>query len=909
MRSVLDVRPGERAVTFGAFTALFCITGGHTLLETARDALFLAKLPPERLPWMYLVIAALGLAVAQLGKRASGAVALSLVGAIGVTAGFWALSQNAGTGFVYALFVWTGTVGSWMVLQFWLLLGGVMHVGQAKRLFGFVGAGGVLGATAGAATARAVAGAMDTRHLLVAACALFAAAIIPARVVEARAADPAKPKATQAVRPTARGGEGLWADARATARDPYLSRILLLALVATVCLTFVDYLFKLVVAREVPKEALGTTFATIYTVMNAVALVVQLGLVSTALRVLGVHRALAILPLLVFFGGFGVVAVPTLVAAVVLKGFDGVLRHSMHKTTTELLYLPLEEAVRARAKPVIDLVAQRGGQAVASIGLLIAATAGGGPVVPAVTIVILAGAWLGLAVQIGKPYLDTFRAGLKRGRIDADADLPELDLGALEALFSALNSPRDAEVLGALDLLAAQKRHRLIPALILYHPSRAVVLRALDLLAEEGRDDFLPITERLLDHADPAVRAAAVRARAKIAPNLNELRARLSDERPEIRATALVTLVSKGALGAEEGRAELERALGDASAAVRIAVLKAIAEDPHEAFAPALVAQAAREKEHEVQIELASAMGSFSRSSAPKEPLVAALAELLPIRTVGAAARSALAELAGDRVELLAGLLASEKSPIAWAAPRVLELCPPALAAPVLLESAIHSHDGIVRFRCLKALARLRRADPDLALDEGALTGLATSTIKQLLGLLATRAALAAGREGDPGRATAAGQLLDVLLRDKVAYAMGRLFLVLGLLYPKEDFEQIHRGVTSTDAKTRASSRELCENVVQAPLRTPLLVLVDDLSDKEKVSRSGDLAPPVPEGYAALLGWLAERGDEVAALAGHHASELGLRVATESATEGAPARAFSKRVRQTPSPHAEGSHA
>ena len=29
----------------------------HTLLETARDALFLARLPPSRLAWVYLAIA------------------------------------------------------------------------------------------------------------------------------------------------------------------------------------------------------------------------------------------------------------------------------------------------------------------------------------------------------------------------------------------------------------------------------------------------------------------------------------------------------------------------------------------------------------------------------------------------------------------------------------------------------------------------------------------------------------------------------------------------------------------------------------------------------------------------------------------------------------------------------------
>jgi HEAT repeat protein len=903
MRAVLDVRPGERALTFGAFGALFAMTGGHTLLETARDALFLAKLPPERLPWMYLGIAAVGLIVARLGKRTSGAVGVSLAAAIAVTLLFWAASGRAGAPFVYALFIWTGTLGSWVVLQFWLLLGRVMHVGQAKRLFGFIGSGGVLGATAGAAAARALAGEVEARHLLVAASALFALAIVPSRLVERRAPI-RRPEARSATR---RGG-GLVADARATARDPYLRRILALALVATICLTFVDYLFKAIVAHEVPKEHLARTFASIYTVVNATALVVQLGLVSTALRVLGVHRALAILPLLTLAGGFGVFAVPALGAAFVLKGFDGVLRHSMHKTTTELLYLPLEESSRSRAKPVIDLLAQRGGQAVASVALLVVAAAGGSLRVLAAAVIVLAGAWLALAIRMGKPYLDSFRASLKRGRIDADIDLPELDLGALEALFAALNSPRDAEVLGALDLLAAQNRNRLIPALILYHPSSTVVLRALELLAAEGREDFLPITSRLLDHADPTVRAAALRARAKVAPDTEELRGLLEDPRLEIRATALVTLVARGSLGAAEGRAELSRALDDPSPSLRLAVVEAIAQDPHESFAPVLVEHAAKEKDAEVQSGLAVALGAFGSADVDKTPLVAALAMLLPLRTAGPAARAALAELAGPDVELLADLFTHEQPAVAWSAPRVLERCPAEKAAPLLLEAARHSKDGLVRFRSLKALTRLRRSSPALNLERPAIIDLAAATIRGVYDLTALRVALAAGQEQDRSRATASGQLLEVLLRDKVAYAMGRLFLILGLLYPAERFERIQRGVASTDPKLRAQSRELCENVVEAPLRAPPLILIDDLPDTEKLARHGGFAPTSATSYSALLSGLAARQDEVGALARHHALEVGVKTSPEDSSAHAGASAFARRVRATPSPIAEESH-
>src|SRR4029453_4100325 len=102
--------------------------------------------------------------------------------------------------------------------------------------------------------------------------------------------------------------------------------------------------------------------------------------------------------------------------------------------------------------------------------------------------------------------------------------LPELDLGSLENLFAALNSREDHEVMGAMDVLAAEGRVRLIPALILYHPSQPVVLRALQHFERSDRTDFVPVADRLLSHADHEVRAAALRARTSVAPEETVLR-------------------------------------------------------------------------------------------------------------------------------------------------------------------------------------------------------------------------------------------------------------------------------------------------------------------------------------------------------------------------------------------------
>jgi AAA family ATP:ADP antiporter len=870
MRGLVDVRPGERAPLTGAFATLFAVTAGHTLLETARDALFLAKLPASRLPFMYVAIAAVGLVVSRLPKGAGKrpiVVALALSAA--VTLGLWFLAASPSPALLYALFVWTGTFGSWIVLELWLLFGATFDVGQAKRLFGFVGAGAVLGATAGAGVARVLAPFVGARHLMLAGAALFLTSLVPALTLGAGKA-PVKRAETPPKR------SSLARDARAVVRDGYLARILIVTLLATLTVTTVDYVFKAGVAARTAPGELGATFASVYLVMNALALVVQLLFVAPALRVLGVQRALVILPIAIALGGGGLAVTGALAAAYVMKGFDGALRHSLHRTTVELLYLPLSDDTRGRAKPVIDLVAGRGGQALASIAIFALVLAGAGERILAVVAGTLALGWAIAAYGLGRPYLDVFRANLKRGRLDAQSDLPELDMGALEALFAALNSPKDAEVIGALDLLAAQKRHRLIPALVLYHPSTAVVLRALEIFAEERRDDFVPIADRLLSHADPEVRSAALRARAKVAWSETLLAARLDDPHPELRATALVALLGRGALEPEEGRRKLTAMVEDPDPVVRSAIARAMAEAPREAFMPALVELGRRETIPEVRVDLCRAFANAA-AIAPVDAVLEVLVLWISKRIEGEPAREAIAAFGDRATAWLAAKAADPATPheARWAIPRALGQVGGQTAAAALVKLLTSSADGVVRFRSLKVLTRMASHDPMLDLDRAPLEREARSTLDKAFELLGHRVALERGQGDAPRRSTASGKLLVELLQDKQRYALGRTFLLLGLLHPGEDFERIHRGLAAKDAKTRASSRELLDGVVQGPLKPKLMLLTDDLPDAEKAAR-GEASSPAE--YDALLTKLSNISGDTAALVRYHAVEQGLDV-------------------------------
>ena len=64
---LVDVRHGELRVALASFLVLFGGLAAHTMLETGRDALFLARLSAHQLPWMYLALAAVAVLLARGG--------------------------------------------------------------------------------------------------------------------------------------------------------------------------------------------------------------------------------------------------------------------------------------------------------------------------------------------------------------------------------------------------------------------------------------------------------------------------------------------------------------------------------------------------------------------------------------------------------------------------------------------------------------------------------------------------------------------------------------------------------------------------------------------------------------------------------------------------------------------------
>ena len=840
--------PLRRALPFA--TLLFLLVAAYGLLETARDGLFLTEQPVSRLPWLYLAVTVGVLTLTPLQRRlwerrSQLALSLTLVAAGVVTLAFWAASSSSTA--VLAFYVWTALFSSLVFVQFWLTVDDAFQVSEAKRTFGFIAAGGGLGAVAGTGTARLV---LVSAHpevlLLISALLTFGAAALTNTTVRFAGETPlAGPEL-----PVARAVPGM------IRRDRYLRLLAILALLTAVSATWIDYVFKAAVAAATGPEGIPRLVANVYLGQSVLALLVELLVVRLLLQSTGVTRSLALLPLVVLAGTCGYAVAGSLTVLLLLKVLDAGLRPSLYRVGTELLYLPIGRSERRITKPSIDTVGQRGGQALASVVLLGIHRLPGSLRMGAVTLSLatLAAGWLFATQVLRRRYLHRFQQQLGAGRVGAPR-VGELDLASAEALVAALGSPNPWEVRTALEVLAGSDRLRLVPSLILYHPDPDVVTLALQLFARQPRSDVDALLPHLLQHPDERVRAEAARRWLRAGRPPDGLRAVLEDPSPRVQATALVTLSEGDA--APDARERLVQIVEGEDLELGRAVAWAIAHAPRADLAPLVHTLFFRWKDTEIRREICRAVPGLP---ALPPTMVSRIIEYLADPELSDGARDALVRIGEPaRLQLEQGLLAPETPfRIAREIPPTLARFPPESAAPSLLERLAQPRGGLDRFRAVRALDQLRRTYPRLPLDKGRIGAaleheLAAAFRDRSLRLTAVRLGVRTDQDAP------AGQLLLDLLRDKEQLAIERVFRVLNLLFPADGLEKVYLGYRSSRPDRREAAREVLLELLPPRWRDRVLALLDrDVIPAGSASSLPGTKPTPDELITALLGGSSE---------------------------------------------------
>ena len=903
---IIDLREGEAKPALFTGGVLALLVGAHTILETARDALFLQKLPPSRLTLVYVFLAVLSLAAGsltgafarQFGRKA--ALVFTLICCAYGTSVFYLRPTTPLM--VFCFYLLSGVIGTVLLLQFWMFASQLFTVAQGKRLFGPIAGGGVIGATVGASVAAALLRVMHVKGLLLVGGALF---LVAAAVLTQAPSEETRPaQSTSAL-------DGLRAIG-ALRRDGYIRRVAVLTALGTATVLVVDYLFKSVAAATLDKQDLGSFFAVFYAAQNGLSLVVQLFLTGFLVSRFGVLSALVVLPVLLVLGGLGSFAFgASLVAAMVSKGADGSLRHSLNRVSNELLLLPLSAETRERAKPLLDTVFGRGIQALTAGLIMLAAAAGvATPRRLGAAVVVLAVCWVASAIYLRRPYVDLFRRALSLGVIERDPRARDLDLDSVEALLQLLSSDDEERALAAIEHFEATKRTRLVPGLVLYHPSPRVLVKALNVIGTKDRTDWIPHAERLLDHPEVAVRTAAVHALASSDAVSEEIVVKkLADESEVVRAEAIFFLARRHGLE-DPGSDDLVRGLLDASGKAaeraRAALLSVIGNQGDECWA-GVVTEIVEADSAGRGSEVAAAM-AIRRIGDPK--FLPWLVSRLAVRDGRGAVREAIVSLGPAAFVALARALEDPEteSRIKLHIPRTMSRFGNQEAVDYLTKRLAVETNGAIRFKILRGVGRLSTEGKTatgerLKFDRAAFEREVERNLLEHFRLMGLRVAL------DVEANTSGSGVSDVLrslLDDKLRQSLERTFRFLGLAHRNEDIRGVYAALLRGDRRARANALEFLDALPMPGIsvRQLLRIVADDLAPRERVRRATTLVPREPPRTReiAVRALIDDADDLVATLAAYAALDMGLVALRAEAARTIEARPAFLRRRESVSP-------
>ena len=265
-------------------------------------------------------------------------------------------------------FVWGNLLGVLVISQFWTLANGIYDPRQAKRLFGFIGGGVMLGGMTGSGLTSFIIETVGANTLLLwSALTLIACMVIVSAILgkEKRPVQSLEP-------PTRRTGVTLKRAVQLLRQSKQVQIIALVIGFGSLGAAIVDQ--QLNMAAEgmgAGQKIIGKFLAQVRFYVSAAALVIQVWITPRIHRYLGIGFALLMLPTTLPMTATAIILTGVPWAAAIARISDQSLRYSVDKTTREVLFLPLPSELRQEVKPLVDVTVDRVSRGLGAILLLI----------------------------------------------------------------------------------------------------------------------------------------------------------------------------------------------------------------------------------------------------------------------------------------------------------------------------------------------------------------------------------------------------------------------------------------------------------------------------------------------------------------------------------------------------------
>jgi AAA family ATP:ADP antiporter len=410
-KALSEVESNELKATLVSTLFVFILMASYYILRPVRDSMA-SDWTDSEVSFLWNInffvsagiVAVYGFAVSRIRLR-------NIVPAI---YGFFALSFVAfyfGISLIHdrdlvdkVFYVWVSVYALFNVSVFWTFMADTFNPGQAKRLFGIIGAGASAGALFGPPIPALFAGVLGNETLmLMASVSLLMVIPLVFYLYHLKMTELGNVELQADTSKIVIGGNW-WQGFQAFFTNPFLLGIGAFILLYVFIGSFI-YFEQKNLLEEFSRTERTQILGSVDWLVNAVTFGMAFFLTGRIVGKIGMPTALAMMPVLVAGGLLILAFAPILTVLLALQVFRRGGNYGLTRPAREMLYTRVTREERFKAKPVIDIVVYRGGDAVS--GTLFAFfTDGIGLGLAAVAIVgaAIAAAWGGVGVWLGKRF-------------------------------------------------------------------------------------------------------------------------------------------------------------------------------------------------------------------------------------------------------------------------------------------------------------------------------------------------------------------------------------------------------------------------------------------------------------------------------------------------------------------------
>jgi AAA family ATP:ADP antiporter len=365
--TMANVQGHEIKAVAGSFLFVVLLMSAYYILRPVRDAMA-SDWSDAEVSWLWTlnffistaVVALYGALVARFPLRLLVPATYGIFALTFLIFYALALSINDRALIDKSFYVWVSVFSLFHISVFWSFMSELFNKEQAGRLFGIIAAGASVGGLIGPSIPSFFSAYLGTDTLLLLASALLLLPIPLILYLQTLKASDLGNEASAAKPIPSRIGGNPFAGFTLFISNPYLLAIGLFILLYTGISSFVYFELKNLLA-ELSRAERTAIWAQMDLAVNVLSIAVGLFATGRLVGKFGMPVTIALIPMMICTGLIIVAISPFLGAVIALQVIRRAGNYAVTRPAREVLFTRVDRETRFKAKPVIDIVAYRGG--------------------------------------------------------------------------------------------------------------------------------------------------------------------------------------------------------------------------------------------------------------------------------------------------------------------------------------------------------------------------------------------------------------------------------------------------------------------------------------------------------------------------------------------------------------------